>query len=219
VPLLGLVLLFGVPWFDRSQERAPRRRPVAVGAFVLVLVVLVVLSALGAGGPTEIVSQPAGKASSVTATASAAPKQAPPATAPFTVGNAGHGGTLFVGFCQQCHGAQGKGTDAAPSLNPIDSSFVSRDPQSFAANIDSLIQEGSVDASGTVLMPAFGQTAAMTQPQIADVEAYVMSLNGVDRAAIQQPGMDPRTFFVLTAVVFGLAVAAGVFALARLRAS
>ena len=58
VPLVLLVLLFGVPWFDRGEERDPRRRLLPLGVFVAVLAVIGVLSVLGAGGPTEIVSQP-----------------------------------------------------------------------------------------------------------------------------------------------------------------
>jgi hypothetical protein len=41
-------------------------------------------------------------------------------------------------------------------------------------------------------MPAFGDTDTLTQAEIADIEAYVMSVNGVSRAKIEHPGLSPR---------------------------
>jgi hypothetical protein len=39
---------------------------------------------------------------------------------------------------------------------------------------------------------------------IANVEAYVFHLNGVNRAELVHPGIEPRTFFWLMVIVFGL---------------
>jgi len=65
-------------------------------------------------------------------------------------------------------------------------------------------------------MPAFGTSMSLTQEQIADLEAYVLRLNGVDRGRIDRPGLRPLWLFILTAAAFGLAVLA--FALLRPRA-
>ena len=220
VPLVGLALLFGIPWLDRKPEREPMKRPVAIGLFVVIAAALVLLSVQAAGGPTEIVSKSSGAAAAVSAT-SAPTASAAAATAPFTVGNADHGATVFVDFCESCHGADGTDNVSTgiqgPVLNPIDPTFVSKDPQTFSANIDGIIEHGSF-SSGQVLMPAFGATSAMTQAQIADVEAYILRLNKVDRAAVLTPGVEPRVFFVLTLVLFALADVAGLVGLARLRA-
>ncbi len=39
---------------------------------------------------------------------------------------------------------------------------------------------------------------------ISDVEAYVMHLNGVNRAKVMEPGIEPQFFFWLTAAAFGV---------------
>jgi len=92
-----------------------------------------------------------------------------------------------VAFSQTCHGADGaggvlnSGTDdgTVPPLNPIDETLVSSDYQTFATNLDLFIEHGSTPA-GTVpnfSMPAWGDSGALTPQQIADVIAYVISLN------------------------------------------
>jgi hypothetical protein len=54
-------------------------------------------------------------------------------------------------------------------------------------------------------MLPFGDTRALTQQQIADIEAYIMKLNGVDRAMIYYPGISPGIFLLITVVVFVVA--------------
>jgi hypothetical protein len=66
-------------------------------------------------------------------------------------------------------------------------------------------------------MPAFGASSTMSQPEIADAEARVLAFNGVERAAIVKPGVDPMTFFLITLVAFAAVDAAGLFGLARLK--
>jgi hypothetical protein len=59
-------------------------------------------------------------------------------------------------------------------------------------------------------MPAFGETNALTQQQISNIIAHVMELNGVDRAKLLSPGMEPKTFFlVVTSAFLLLALALG----------
>ena len=112
--------------------------------------------------------------------------------------------------------AQGAGGVQGPPLDPIDPELVSADPQQFAANVDGIIQGGSV-SRGRFVMPPFGRTSAMSQPQIADAEAYILRLNGVNRALVQSPGVDPRVFFIIVVIGFAAADAASVFGLLRKR--
>ena len=73
-----------------------------------------------------------------------------------------------------------------------------------------------VDLKGKVLMPAFGSSSTMSQAQIADVEAYILRLNGVDRARLVSPGMDPKLFFFVALAAFAMVDVAGLIASARL---
>ena len=97
------------------------------------------------------------------------------------------GALIFAAKCTPCHGAEGKGgvsnpgsTDGTvPPLNPIDETLVSKDPKVYAYNLDLFIQHGSTPGGSkpSLTMPAWGDNATLTQQQIADVIAYVMSLN------------------------------------------
>jgi mono/diheme cytochrome c family protein len=108
------------------------------------------------------------------------------------IGDATQGSSLFEHNCAVCHGPLGTdhvpnpGSDdgVVPALNPIDPELFNKDPQVFANNIDPFLQHGSTPdgPDPTLKMPAFGDAHTLTQPQIADLEAYVLQLNGVDRA-------------------------------------
>ncbi len=102
-------------------------------------------------------------------------------------GNVDSGKEIFAANCQTCHAAEGKGgvpnsgtvDGTVPPLNPIDSTLVSSDYQTFATNLDLFIEHGSTPA-GTIpnfLMPAWGDSKALAPQQIADVIAYIISLN------------------------------------------
>jgi len=137
-----------------------------------------------------------------------------PGQAAFLVGSPSRETALFDKNCARCHGPEGKdnvpnpGSDdgAVPPLNPIDRSIYSPDPVVFSRNIDIYIQHGSVPSGPhpKESMPAFGDKLMLTQQMIAQIEAYILSLNGVNRAAIMTPGMKPRDFFIVAAFVFGL---------------
>jgi len=181
-------------------------------------------TAMGAAGGTAQVSRPA---SMEAPTAAPGPtgvpgqmqqvppegQQGPPGPAADMVGNPTHGAVLFRRTCKACHGPEGMdevpnpGSEdgTVPPLKGIDPEFISKDATVFARNIDRFIQHGSHPGgpSPALEMPAFGATNTLTQPQIANIEAYVLSLNGVDRAQILHPGIPPRPFFLLSVVVFG----------------
>jgi ubiquinol-cytochrome c reductase cytochrome b subunit len=128
------------------------------------------------------------------------------------IGSAEHGAIIFAGTCSSCHGPQGTGGVAnagskdgtIPPLNPIDQDEFSPEPKAFAEKIDLYIQHGSrpEGPNPQVSMLPFGDNNALTQQQIADLEAYILSLNGVDRAKINHPGVSPGTFFIIAAFAF-----------------
>jgi ubiquinol-cytochrome c reductase cytochrome b subunit len=137
-----------------------------------------------------------------------------PGPASNIIGSADHGSLLFGQTCATCHGPQGTdkvpnpGSDDGhvPSLNPVDPDIYKAEPKTFAATIDRYIQHGSrpEGPAPALSMLPFGDSNALTQQQIADIEAYILRLNGVDRARIYHPGLQPDAFFWLTVVVFVL---------------
>jgi len=93
-------------------------------------------------------------------------------------GDAVAGKTVYDGNCAKCHGAAGAGGVAnpgsdegtVPGLVPLDEEFNS------VTSMDIVIQHGA-EAEGTLKMAAYGDKKLLTQQQIADVIAYVLSLN------------------------------------------
>jgi mono/diheme cytochrome c family protein len=110
-----------------------------------------------------------------------------PGPAATMAGDAKAGAQVFVDNCKKCHGDEGKGgvdnpgsTDGTiPALNPIDDTLVDKDLKVFAYNIDLFSEHGSTaeGPSPKEKMPAWGDEKKLTDQQIADVIAYVISLN------------------------------------------
>jgi len=108
------------------------------------------------------------------------------------VGDPKAGAQIFVDNCQNCHGEQGQGgvknpgsdDGTVPSLNPIDPGIVDPDPKVFACNVDLFVEHGSVPScpGPQQTMQPWGDNKQLTDQQIADVIAYVMSLNPVQAA-------------------------------------
>ena len=102
-------------------------------------------------------------------------------------GDATRGADIFANNCVACHGDQGTGGVAnpgsddktVPSLNPIDPTLVSSDYKTFATNLDLFIEHGSTPEgeSPALSMKPFGDQKLLTPQEIADVIAYVISLN------------------------------------------
>jgi mono/diheme cytochrome c family protein len=97
------------------------------------------------------------------------------------------GRLIFETNCSVCHMPQGKGGYAnpgskdgtVPALNPINKTLKDADQKIFASNIDLFIEHGSKPqgANPVFQMPAWGDLKLLTPQQIADVIAYVISLN------------------------------------------
>jgi ubiquinol-cytochrome c reductase cytochrome b subunit len=221
VPVIGTLLLLLVPWLDRSPERSPAKRPVAVGVFIVACAALIGLSIAGAQSTGSAVGAPTGPPGPTPDSSIVSTAPVPgPSVASHQIGGADHGSTLFVLYCVECHGDKGiKGVEnpgsadgEVPSINPIDPAVKGKATQEFVDGLDGYLQNGSApsattstpNASPRLKMPSFGNTYARTQPQIADLEAYVMKLNGVDAAAIVKPGVAPRTYFWISLVLLGV---------------
>jgi ubiquinol-cytochrome c reductase cytochrome b subunit len=137
-----------------------------------------------------------------------------PGPAASIIGNADMGAVTFKNICEACHGLEGTdkvpnpGSDdgTVPPLNPIDRHLFSENARIFADHIDRIIQHGSIPEgpNPALHMLPFGDDHTLTQPQIANVEAYVMKLNGVNRAQLVHPGISPKLFFWLVLVAFAI---------------
>jgi mono/diheme cytochrome c family protein len=102
-------------------------------------------------------------------------------------GDAATGAALFATNCVPCHGAEGIGNIAnfgsadgtVPALNPIDPKLKDPDYKTFATNLDLFLEHGSTPAGTNPIfqMPPWGVSGTFSQQQIADVIAYIISLN------------------------------------------
>ncbi len=132
------------------------------------------------------------------------------------IGNVSHGRLLFSQDCESCHGTNGTGrvsnpgsaSGKVPALNPIVHNLYNNNPQIFASNIDKIIQHGSIPSGPDpqLRMLAFGDSHTLTQQEIANIEAYVLYLNGVNRAEIQSSSFNPLEYYKIIIVVFFLLI-------------
>ncbi|MEJ2614993.1 MAG: cytochrome c [Ignavibacteriaceae bacterium] len=128
------------------------------------------------------------------------------------IGNVSHGALLFSRDCESCHGTNGKGgipnpgssSGKVPALNPINRNLFSKNPQTFAENIDRIIQHGHVPPGPDpqLHMLDFGDSHTLTQQEIANIEAYILSLNEVNRAEIQNTSFNPLEFYKIIMGIF-----------------
>jgi mono/diheme cytochrome c family protein len=158
-----------------------------------------------AEGPIISAGSPGGSETTA-ASATAAPQAVPTATATAEVvevarpsnpggpgdaikltGDAATGGQIFVAQCSACHGDQGKqgipnpgSTDGTvPTLDPIDPSLIDKNATVYATNLDLFLEHGSQPAGNfpAISMPAWGDRKLLSPQEIADLIAYLISLN------------------------------------------
>ena len=111
------------------------------------------------------------------------------------VGEWEHGQVLYKQYCMICHNPDRKNI---PSLTPIRRDLYRDNADDFVQQIDPIIQNGSPRTG----MPAFKDPQMLAQAQIADIEAYILHVNGVDRTQIINPGIKPKKFFYMIGVIF-----------------
>ena len=199
---VGLGLIFGIVLAACGTQSAVAPTatvPAATAAVVPTVAVVPTASIvpLAAFAPTAAVAPTVAPVATVAAASTAASAPSAEVARPSNPGGPGQAATMtgdpkagaliFVTNCKVCHGDAGKGgvsnpgsTDGTvPPLNPIDETLVSKDPKVFAYNLDLFIQHGSTPEGDkpTLTMAAWGDDGKLTQQQIADVIAYVMSLN------------------------------------------
>jgi len=112
-------------------------------------------------------------------------------------GDAKAGQKIYTDNCQKCHGDQGQGgvknpgsdDGTIPQLNPIDETLKDPDPKVYACNVDLFVEHGSVPSGPNPqqTMPAWGDEAKLKPQDIANVIAYVMSLNPVEATEAPTP--------------------------------
>ena len=134
-----------------------------------------------------------------------------PGEAASIIGNVEVGKRLFITNCASCHGQNAKGGEpnngskfgVVPALNPVSKALFSKDPKQFAENIDKFIQHGSTAPGNNPSLKMFdyGDSYSLTQPQIANIEAYILDLNHVNRAQIEAPN-SAKMFSYITLVVY-----------------
>ena len=121
-----------------------------------------------------------------------------PGTAINIKGDVNSGMQIYATNCQTCHNTDGKGgipnpgssDGTVPPLNPVDPTLTNSDFKTFATNLDLFIEHGSTPegTNPTLTMPAWGDKEALKPQQIADVIAYVISLNPVSPTGTGTPG-------------------------------
>jgi disulfide bond formation protein DsbB len=132
-----------------------------------------------AGGGGTAAGGGGGLATAAPAQVTVAPAAQPTAPAPASgaTGNAQNGKTLFAGTCVACHGPEGKGIQGL-GKDLTTSAFVKS--QSDAQLID-FIKKGrpASDPANTtkVDMPPKGGNPALTDANIADIVAFIRTIN------------------------------------------
>jgi ubiquinol-cytochrome c reductase cytochrome b subunit len=133
IPTVLVILVLAVPFLDRNIERRPWQRPIAMGAYVFVLVCLVGLALrsqyLDSHDPG--IAQQLAKQKSEEAEFMRKPFEPELSSASLAAANvaladllAAKGKTIFEAqSCDACHGDGGVGTAAAPALIGISAKF------------------------------------------------------------------------------------------------
>ena len=159
-------------------------------------------SSSSSGAPTSAATGAAGTSTPAASSTGVAPTQAVvnpsggvprpsnpggPGSAVSLTGDANSGQQVFATNCQTCHNAEGKGgipnpgssAGTVPALNPINPALKDPNLVTFATNLDLFVEHGSTPAGAnpTFSMPPWGDKKALNPQQIADVIAYLISLN------------------------------------------
>ncbi|MDQ6826204.1 MAG: cytochrome b N-terminal domain-containing protein [Candidatus Eremiobacteraeota bacterium] len=170
LPGLAVLVLFSIPWIDRSIARTFSSRRLVLNATVLAIVLVVGLSIYS---QVTIVQKQAEAAAAMPA---ANPGGGPMKTAGASSGPSGSaaGQKIFSTNCASCHGAAGQGlTGAFPPL--AKNSMVAGDPK-FDIHVLLYGLQGKIQVNGgdyNGQMPAWKGT--LSSKDIAEVISYIRS--------------------------------------------
>jgi ubiquinol-cytochrome c reductase cytochrome b subunit len=182
VPTLFLIVLFAIPWLDRSFTRSfGSRKGILIGTTVVVIAIVAlsiwsqisIMAKQAAAPPSESEAQILGLAQAATTSGGTTSSQ-PPAAGTTSSAASQAGAQVYAQNCSSCHGAQGQGQPGAiPPLagNP----FVTGDPKAvIGVVLDG--KQGPLTVNGqqyNSMMPAWKQT--LSAEQIADVISFIRS--------------------------------------------
>jgi len=178
VPTIGILIVFALPWIDRSTTRSFASRAKILWTTLIVCVVIVALSFYAQGTIQANIAK-SGVPQQTEDQILAAPAEAAPAAA--TSGAAANGAKVFSTNCTSCHGANGQGQAAvAPPLagNP----FVTGD----AAAVIKVVENGLhgqtiMGQSYGAPMPAW--KGVLSKSDMADVITYIRGGLGANKAS------------------------------------
>jgi ubiquinol-cytochrome c reductase cytochrome b subunit len=183
VPTIGLLIVLGLPWIDRSTTRSFAARKGILWTTVVVLIAIVGLSIyaqigiqqkiVASGAPQKTQQQIFDEFDSVEAAASAPAAAANPAL--------DAGKAVYTNNCTGCHGANGMGqAGVAPPL--AGNSFVTGDPSKVVGVLlNGLHGQTIMGQSYSAPMPAWKGT--LSNKDIANVITYIRGGLGSNKAS------------------------------------
>jgi mono/diheme cytochrome c family protein len=177
VPTIGILIVFALPWIDRSTTRSFKSRAGILWTTLIVCVVIVALSVYAQGTIQANIAK-SGVPQQTEDQILSAPAEA--ATAPVS-GAAANGSKVFSTNCSSCHGASGQGQAAvAPPLagNP----FVTGDPNAVITVVENGLH-GQTVMGQTFGAPMPSWKGTLSKSDIADVITYIRSGIGSNKAS------------------------------------
>jgi ubiquinol-cytochrome c reductase cytochrome b subunit len=178
VPTIALIVIFLLPWLDRSTTRSFASRGKILWPTFFIVVAIIALSIYAQTGiqAKEAAGTPSLPQDQVLA---AAPAAAAPSTG--SASAAGNGASVFAQNCQTCHGQNGLGqAGVAPPLagNP----FVTGDPKAVINVVENgLHGETIMGQSYGAPMPAWKGT--LSKSDLAAVITYIRGGLGSNKAS------------------------------------
>ena len=188
IPGVATVILFLLPWLDRSTTRMTgSRKPIlwTLGISLLIIWWLTLWSQMSIMGKvaaqTPSAPAPVAAAEQANITSAGHENQVPPSNTAAVSPAAKHGMQVYSQNCSGCHGASGAGQpNVAPPLAAND--FVTGDPKAVITTVLNG-KSGAITVNGqnfNGMMPPW--KASLSNKDIADVVTYIRSALGTNHA-------------------------------------
>ncbi|HTU71701.1 MAG TPA: cytochrome b N-terminal domain-containing protein [Candidatus Baltobacteraceae bacterium] len=176
VPTIALIVIFLLPWLDRSTTRSFGSRGSILWPTTIIVLIIVGLSIYAQIGiqAKQAAGPPSLSEAQILAAAPSEAQAAPPATA------AGNGAQVFSQNCTSCHGTNGQGQPGvAPPLagNP----FVTGDPKAVIDVVENGLHGKTImGQTYAAQMPTWKGT--LSKSDIAAVITYIRTSLGTNKA-------------------------------------